>query len=190
MTLADRERDKYRRMWASPNYHLGSPGERAVPRCLKALSMQPGETVVDAGAGSGRGAVLLEQAGLKVTLLDFCRDAVEPPAQHLPYIDAVLWDLPDIACDWVYCVDVLEHIPTEKVDDVLNGLARVATKGAYLQICCVEDGCGEEIGETLHLTVRPPEWWKTLVETRWPILEDLSYGCYAVFAVGPAKRKE
>ena len=53
-TVADLERDKYRRMWAEPSYHQGSPGERAVPLCLHALPMQPGETVVDAGAGSGR----------------------------------------------------------------------------------------------------------------------------------------
>lgn len=186
LDLAEVERDKYRRMWAEPCYHIGSPGERAVPLCLKSLPMQPGETVVDAGAGSGRGAVQLVNAGLDVTLLDFCHEAVEPPAKDLPYIDAVLWELPPLSFDWVYCVDVLEHIPPTQVEAVLDGLARSSTKGAFLQICCVEDGCGAAIGETLHLTVHPPSWWKPFIEARWPILADLSHDCYAIYATGPA----
>jgi SAM-dependent methyltransferase len=189
MDWATTEREKYRRMWAEPCYHVGSPGERAVPLCLASLPMQPGETVVDAGAGSGRGAVLLEKAGLAVTLLDFCHTAVEPPAQHLPYIDALLWDLPPLSFDWVYCVDVLEHIPPVHVEQVLDGLARIATKGMYLQICCVDDNCGRAIGETLHLTVHPPAWWHPLVAARWPILADLSRGCYAIYATGPSSNR-
>lgn len=182
--VAASERDKYERMWAHPDYHLGSPGERAVPLFLSAVPVSKGDTIVDAGAGSGRASVALALAGHAVTMLDFCRNAVEPPAQGLPYIDAVLWDLPELSFDWLYCVDVLEHIPREKVDLVLDGLARIASRGGYLQACCCEDNCGALIGETLHLTVEPPDWWAARVALRWPILKDVSSGSYAQFVVG------
>ena len=185
MDLAEQERHKYAKIWARPEYHVGSPGERAVPIFLHYVPPARRTTVVDAGCGSGRGAVRLAHAGFEVTCLDFCRTAVEPAAQGFPYIDAVLWEMPPaLSFDWVYCVDVLEHIPTEKVDAVLDGLARLATQGGFLQICCLPDNHGSLIGDTLHLTIQKPNWWKPRIAERWPIVADHSTGEYATYVVG------
>lgn len=181
--LAAQEQDKYRRMWAQPSYRNWSPGADAVPAFLDGQLWQPGDTLGDMGCGTGRAGKLLSQKGLAVTLVDFCRGACE--VEGLPFVEAVLWDLPPLGkFDWLYCVDVLEHIPTSKVAATLDNLAAVTRKGGYLQISLQRDSCGSLIGETLHLTVQPFEWWAAQVVMRWPVLASQDRNATACFLIG------
>lgn len=45
----------------------------------------------------------------------------------------------------------------------LEAIRERTTTGGFFQIATRPDTCGELIGETLHLTVRDPEWWVELV---------------------------
>jgi hypothetical protein len=56
------------------------------------------------------------------------------------------------------CTDVMEHIPTKDVDQVLLNIMSAA-QHVFFQISTEQDSCGKMIGEELHLTVKPPEWW-------------------------------
>jgi hypothetical protein len=59
----------------------------------------------------------------------------------------------------------MEHIPEEKVDEVLDRIAACADK-AYLRIFLMPDN-GKFIDEPLHLTVKPMEWWEEKIKSRW-----------------------
>ncbi len=75
--------------------------------------------------------------------------------------------------DWIYCCDVLEHIPESQIDLVLQGMAERMGKGGYLSICLKEDLFGTaSMGEPLHLTVKDKSWWKQKLSTYWQIQQE------------------
>ena len=96
-------------------------------------------------------------------------------ADKVNFVEGCLWDLPKdfIKSEWGYCCDVLEHIPTKRVDDVLRTIAR-HSKAAFLQIAHFPDGEWVEGTGPLHLTVEPPEWWAKRLRTIWRHVEDIT----------------
>jgi hypothetical protein len=73
-----------------------------------------------------------------------------------------LWD-PDDFCtsyDAIVCTDVMEHIPTRYVQQVLENFRRCTRNVCYLAVALFPDRFGPHLlGEPLHLTVKPPNWW-------------------------------
>lgn len=168
MQTAETERVKYTRMWTEvPGYRNHSPGEKLANDFLARADWQPGESLLDAGSGTGRASRRLAEAGLNVFMLDITRTATDAKIS-LPFVEACLWALPFKASfNWVYCCDVLEHIPTDKVDAVLDNLAAATSNGAFLQIALWADGFGRRINDVLHLTVQPAGWWLDRIMRRW-----------------------
>lgn len=176
------EYSKYRKMWTFPEYHQYSPGEAAVPIFLERTGWSLGDTVLDMGCGTGRAGAALKAAGLNVYLVDLCPEAVE--VTNLTFLQMCLWNIPAwVKADWIFCVDVLEHIPFKFMSDTIFQLARATRYGGYIQIACFEDSCGNLIGEKLHLTVKDPSWWRTVIEGYFTIDIDLSEGEWAKFIV-------
>lgn len=163
------ERDKYRRfrdVWL-PDYDSGL--DWTVVSDAMASGIEAGDSLLDVGSGAGNIARWFREKGLTVTEVDIF--PVKPTT-----IEAAAWDMDGIAVhDWVFCGDMMEHIPTDYVDQTLGEIRRLAGKGIYLSICCRPDNRGAEIGETLHLTVRPPSWWVKKVRD-WPDLSVKLYG--------------
>lgn len=153
--LEIREREKYEQMWQIDDYRKTAPGEIYVASAIGALDMQRGDTVIDFGCGTGRGAAEFQRLGFKVCGVDFVRSALET---DIPFVQACLWEMPWLRADWGYCTDVMEHIPPEKVDDVLAGIAE-RVQGCFFAIATEPDNLGKRIGRVLHLTCQPPEWW-------------------------------
>jgi SAM-dependent methyltransferase len=139
------------------------------------MSGTTGGSVLDAGCGSGKGALALAARGFRVVMCDVTDAGVMPAATALPFVRASLWndlvtaigmeieqtatyDTPQV--DYVYCCDVLEHVPTEFTMLVLSRLLDVARHGVFLSIALVPDGFGVWVGETLHQTVRDFCWWR------------------------------
>lgn len=163
------ERLKYKRMWALPDYSCTSPGAGMVDYFLQSVEWERGDTVLDAGCGTGRAAMKLKANGLNAIGLDFV-DAREPASKELAFMDVCLWEAKGIPkFDWIFCCDVLEHIPTEHVDAVLDNLARATVKGGLLQIAMFHDGYGKYINDVLHLTVESANWWEKKIKPRWRI---------------------
>ena len=184
-----REREKYRRMWVEiPGYRANSPGEKLVAKFLSIAAWGKGDTLIDCGSGTGRAAKQLSEAGLTVLMLDICREAADVD-NRLPFVTACLWDMPfNQRFDWVYCTDVLEHIPTEHVDATLDNLAAMTGYGAFLQIALFPDGFGQRIGQTLHLTVKPADWWLERIQKRWQIKTwEIEEGRYLIALTGEAR---
>jgi SAM-dependent methyltransferase len=183
-SLIDQERAKYEQMWAVEEYAVNSPGEQYLPIFLDMAKPRSGATVLDAGCGSGRGAIALGKAGFDVSGCDLTRVDFWP--DEIPFTEACLWHelAPKIpTVDWVYCCDVLEHIPTAFTMLVIARLLSVAREGVFFSISTVPDIHGAWIGTALHQTVQPFVWWRdairelgTLVEAR----DLLIAGCYLV----------
>lgn len=161
-------------MWAVPGYRANSPGERLVPVFLKHVLAEPGEWIVDLGCGTGRASMMLQKAGFKLIAVDIVENCLDPQlADRFHFIRDCLWNFRlEKPVDWFYCCDVMEHIPPEKVDAVLDTCAQVATKGGFFQIALFNDAWGNSIGETLHLTVKDKDWWLDKLNARWKT-EDL-----------------
>jgi hypothetical protein len=73
--------------------------------------------------------------------------------------------------EWVYCTDVLEHIPTAFTMLVVSRLLEVAEEGVFLSVSFVPDQMGVWIGETLHETVQPFTWWRDALNEVGEVVE-------------------
>ena len=170
MSTAQNEQSKYTTVWQHEEYRQFSPGLRAcdlfhLPEVIAKLGAR---RVLDAGCGSGKlMRKLIEALGVDVTVhgFDIAENCLDPWFSEIR--DEVLhvgclWepaDLPGVY-DVVLCTDVLEHIPTERIPAVLANLRAATGQLCYLAVALFADGFGERIlGQPLHLTVKPPEWW-------------------------------
>jgi SAM-dependent methyltransferase len=151
------EREKYQKLWTRGDYRKWSPGEDMVDRFLEIAS--PDGPITDFGCGTGRAAMKMVEHGHKVFLVDFTDNCRDFNALHLPFVQ---WDLTKpglpIRSPYGYCTDVMEHIPTEAVEAAIRNIMACSER-AFFQIATTPDKFGAVIGQKLHLTVQPHEWW-------------------------------
>lgn len=161
------EQEKYEAMWRYDQYRAVAPGEGIAQLFLSQARPKPGSTVIDFGAGTGRGALMLAILGnVKVQMLDFAancldpevKDALTTQAHVLSFTQHDLTKEVPISAEYGYCTDVMEHIPKCQVDQVLANILKSA-QHVFFQIACEDDICGALIGQPLHLSVHPHDWW-------------------------------
>jgi SAM-dependent methyltransferase len=144
-----------------PHWYESLP---ANPFRSKHLTRRIPQTVLDAGCGSGKGAVELARLGFDVTLCDLTDGGLMDEAKALPFFSQCLWDpiaaRPDRTFDWVYCCDVLEHIPPTFTMLVVSRLLEASRKGLFLSIALVEDHFGVWAGRPLHLSMQNFVAWR------------------------------
>lgn len=157
---------KYSKMWGQPWYREHSPAVDAFDYIAR-LPMEPGDTVLDVGTGTGRVlAMLHRQFDVFPVGMDFV-DAIET---NYPFIEHCLWESMTIArFDWLTCVDVLEHIPPVHVDATLSNISQWAPSG-YLQIALFPT---KKEGMDLHLTVQSKGWWSEAIAEHGMTTEDV-----------------
>jgi len=160
--VAERERAKYERVWTGSAYRRWAwPCEEDARQMVARFGAQPGQTVIDYGSGQCRAMKMFRQAGLEPLGIDIAENAM-PEGAPFTVIQATLWDLPEGLgpSDYCFCRDVIEHLPEDKVDQALAGIAARTRIGGFIQPGLTLDRCGPLlIGEPLHLTVKPAEWW-------------------------------
>jgi hypothetical protein len=151
------EASKYRATWTNPLYRAVSPGERHLAHALEWMRPDPYTSFTDWGCGTGRAAAELHAREFDVRLVDIAANAY---TGDLPFVEACLWALPESLgpTDYGFCADVMEHIPTEHIDDVFAGVAARTSKVCYFQIALFHDNHFTGNGP-LHLSVFPAEWW-------------------------------
>lgn len=163
-----REREQYSNLWQSVSrYGDHAPGEGYVDLFMAMSGAQSG-TVLDAGCGSGKGAIALDARGFDVAMTDLTGDGLTEEAAGLSaFAPSCLWrpiadqlGSPYRTFDWVYCCDVLEHVPTEYTLLTIARLLEVARQGVFLSIALVPDHFGLWVGKPLHQTVQPFTWWR------------------------------
>lgn len=180
--ITERERVKYEQLWEKcPEYRNFSPAEVLAPSFCKRVSPAKGERVIDFGCGVGRVAKLFLAHDLNVDLVDFAPNALDREIdlllqmvpERIAFWEASLWELPKELPQavWGICCDVLEHIPEEMIEAVLEAMASRIQKCLFAGISLGKDRFGEVIGEELHVTVKSREWWLERLEKFWEVKE-------------------
>lgn len=75
--------------------------------------------------------------------------------------------LPEGVFDGVIAVDVMEHIPTEDAEWVLDQIIGYASKTVFLNIACYQALKTFKNGKNVHVSVHSPDWWMDLLNKVW-----------------------
>jgi len=155
------DRDMYephngRSVWKNVQYNIESAGMR---RFKKAL---------DVGCGLAEGIREMRDAGYNVYGVDIadvsrkwkeigvdgvCRQA---PAHEIPY--------PDATFDFVYCGDVLEHIPEEYIEATLREMYRVGSRDFLFIIAVGLENLPVHEGIYTHVSLKSQGEWNAVLE--------------------------
>ena len=145
-----------------------------IRRAMDDRGFQVGMSVLDVGGGKGDLRKVIFK-GCEYQSLD-----IAPNSGADIIVDITEWDCMtdwgESEChfysyDWVIAVDVLEHIPTERVSFALENISVVSFGGAIFLISIRPDRGGKKIGATLHMTVRPTNWWLGQINKHWETVE-------------------
>lgn len=169
-TVEDRERALYQDVWQGVReYGTVAPGAQYLPLFLDMSQADRSDSVLDAGCGSGKGALALQGAGFKdVRLCDLTDAGLDDDARSLPFRSVCLWRPLRQQLwyrfggrfDWVYCTDVLEHVPPVFTMLTIFQLLEVSRKGLFLSISLMPDSFGVWVGQPLHQTVQSFTQWR------------------------------
>lgn len=156
----------YHHLFAGPSYNNHKGDEIRYEFVLKELRSQNTGTLID--ISSGRGCFLdLIPPGVTVTSTDiekFHTSACE--FVHLDLTDTKAFPFPERTWNLLSCLDVLEHIPMECLDEVLLFLRGLAKRFCF-SIANHPDVIG---GVELHLIQQNQEWWDQKLRVLFDIL--------------------
>jgi 2-polyprenyl-3-methyl-5-hydroxy-6-metoxy-1,4-benzoquinol methylase len=192
------ERATYEELWSSvSDYSKYVPGESFLPIFLdRAQPGRGGVTVLDAGSGCGRGAMALHAKGFDVRMCDVTDAGLDEGAKGLPFYHACLWhDLYPVTrafghpsvnkADYVYCTDVLEHVPPQFTMLAIDQMLRVTRRGLFLSINLYKDELGVWVGAPLHRTIESFVWWRDSIGEIGTVEEARDLWRTATFWVAP-----
>jgi trans-aconitate methyltransferase len=201
LSLADTERALYEQVWASvETYGTHSPGEQTAGAFRDLVMADIGTddfrrvTVLDAGCGSGKGGVALHKLRFDVRLCDITDAGLVEEARTLPFTAAsVTSDLRSLVrsvlgrttFDYVYCCDVLEHLPTQFTMLAVDHMLRVTRNAVWMAVSFMPDNNGIWVGEVLHKTVQPFVWWRDSLKELGAVTDARDLQHSGVFVVRP-----
>ena len=128
------------------NPHYGVASVEFAPMVAEIINHSAPKTVTDYGAGKLRLKSTLDSLGVT----DYQYQPFDPA--YPAYGDAREADL-------VCCIDVLEHIEPELLDNVLADLARVTKNIGFFTIHMGPAAKVLSDGRNAHLIQKPTSWW-------------------------------
>jgi Methyltransferase domain len=150
-TISDAYRAQQQDLHANPAY--GMVSVIMAPLVAKLMKEGSFREILDYGAGKGRlGARLGE-------LLD--------PAPVVHHYDPAIpeWAAPPEPCEFVACIDVLEHIEPDFLDNVLDDLKILVQRTGLFTVHTEPAAKFLDDGRNAHLIQKPYDWWlRKLVE--------------------------
>jgi hypothetical protein len=154
--ISEEYRQMQRTLHENPDY--GKASLEYAPLVADLVKRIGATALLDYGAGKGRlGHALREQFGLNLQV------------QHYdPAIPA--WSAPPEPCRFVACIDVLEHIEPELLDNVLDDLQRVTLGVGFFTVHTGKAGKFLPDGRNAHLIQRPPRWWLPKILERFELV--------------------
>jgi hypothetical protein len=130
-------------------------------------SLQYGQVVSD----------LVEQTGAQ-TLLDYgcgsmqnLKNVLDCDVMYLGYDPAVPEFSRKVPSDLVTCIDVLEHIEPELLENVLDDLQSLTKRWAFMTVHTGRARKTLSDGRNAHLIQEPPSWWLPKFFSRWELMQ-------------------
>ena len=155
VTISDDYLQQQRILHENPNYGVASLSFAPI---VADLIRQTGcKSISDYGAGKKR-------------LLEGLRKAGVYPSEYLPY-DPVFpeYGVPKPA-DLVCCIDVLEHIEPELIDNVINDLQKITKNLGFFTIHMGPAAKTLIDGRNAHLIQKPSSWWLPKIAKYFEVL--------------------
>lgn len=154
MTLLEQETAKYETVWADERYRVANQGLQLWQLHRGIFPAAP-SCALDIGCGNGRMFGQWNREGIEGHGVDFAANALDPDhPNRRNFTLQCLWTMRfDREFDLGVCADVMEHIPPDKVDDVLRAIS-ASCRTAVFQIANYPSCFGD-----LHLTLQPSDWW-------------------------------
>ena len=145
MLITEDYREMQRKLHENPKYGMASV---AYAPLFADLIRQLGVTqILDYGAGKGRFGETLRQH-------------IQTPIEIRHYDPAVPeWSASPEPCNFVVCIDVLEHIEPELLGNVLDDLKRVTLRYGVLTVHTEAAMKVLPDGRNAHLIQQPSRWW-------------------------------
>jgi hypothetical protein len=144
------------RLHEDPEY--GKASLQFAPIVAELVELAGASELLDYGAGKGR---------LGLSLREFVRRPLkvhnyEPAMPH--------WSARAEPCRFVACIDVLEHVEPDLLDNVLEDLERVTIGVGFFTVHT--EAAMKELadGRNAHLNQRPASWWLPRIMERFELV--------------------
>ena len=164
--ISEAYREEQTNLHKNPLYGKASEGyAKLVSHIINSFNITD---VLDYGAGKGR--------------LAHCLDVDHQIQMHM-YDPAIHdWSHSPEPHELVACIDVLEHIEPEYLEDVLDDLQRVTER---IGVFTIHTGEAKKVlsdGRNAHLIQEPVEWWLPKIMKRFELksMNASKYGFYVV----------
>ncbi|MDW8470033.1 MAG: hypothetical protein RML56_14825 [Burkholderiales bacterium] len=156
LLISDEYREMQRKLHENPNYGVASVQYAPiVAEVIEAVGATNSSTTAQAKAGSARR----------------CDGSLLRPLRIHHYDPAIPeWSAPPAPCRFVACIDVLEHIEPELLDNVLDDLRRVTIGVGFFT---VHTGPAVKVlpdGRNAHLIQKPASWWLPKIMERFELV--------------------
>jgi hypothetical protein len=158
MLISEDYRDQQKTLHETTVY--GTASAQYAPQVAKLIEQFQVSELLDYGAGSR--LTLIKTIGEK----RLCQRKF----RYIPYEPAVdkFSDTPEPA-EMVVCLDVLEHIEPEYLDNVLDDLKRVTARIGFFTVSCEPAVKTLPDGRNAHLIQEPPQWWLPRITDRFDL---------------------
>lgn len=172
MKITEEYREMNRKLHED-NAHYGAGDQTAkwYPYIAQFAQLLGANSILDYGAGKNRMATAISVV------------MVIPYDPAIPGLD----ETPD-PHDMVACLDVLEHIEPECLDEVLDDLQRCTIKAIFLTVSMVPARKVLADGRNAHLIQKPVDWWIPKLMARWD-MKNFADGGHEFSFFGLAKRQ-
>ena len=153
----------YDELYANCHYNWPSARYEFKYAAADDFAKRVGGRILDAGCGSGHSLRRLVEAGVDAFGVEWSATCCEKHLSDLPHECADLVEFcsrEDTQFDGIVCSDTLEHFAEDRLDEALTALRRVAPRALYP----IGNNRDSTLGYQLHLTRKPMEWWKDLLE--------------------------
>lgn len=160
--ITEAYREMQRKLHENPQYGVASlayaPIVAEVIGRLRTGELLDAVELLDYGAGKGHLGEALKQH-------------IQTPLEVHHYDPAVMvWSKPPEPCSLVACIDVLEHIEPDLLDNVLDDLKRVTLQYGVFTVHTQPAMKVLPDGRNAHLIQQPPQWWLPKLTERFELV--------------------
>ena len=147
--------DQYQQMHAAEEY--GNSSARYAPFLIPHIRQLKPKSVIDYGCGQSALPDLIKAAGV-------------PYVHRYEPAIAAFAARPDRTFDLLLCTDVLEHVPEDELDSVVEDMRSLA-RNAMLIVDTKPARQFLPNGDNAHATIRPIAWWQQRLARHYELLE-------------------